>query len=131
MPKRSRWMRWMFLCGILGVVAAFPAMAGGKASPSPAVPDPLLVKVHYGDSLWTIARENCDKNCDVRDAITLIRRANNADLVNLRPGMTLAIPWECLSADRKAILHMQENDANLGSAMVFSSSSGSKPFEDL
>jgi len=125
MPKRPRWLRWMFLCGILGVLAAFPAMAGGKDGPSPATRDPFLVEVHYGDSLWTLAREHCAKNCDVRDAIALIRQANDADPGNLRPGMILKIPWKCLSSDRQRILHMQKKDANLGSAMVSSSGPGS------
>ncbi len=99
MRGRPRWLRWMLLSAALAILAAFPAVAGGRtgdSAESPPAP-PLLVTVRYGDSLWTIAREHGDPARDVREIVYQIRRANGLDSADLRPGMQVQIPAGCLA----------------------------------
>jgi len=96
MPRRPRWCRWILLSGVVGGMAAFPALAGGKGGEAKAPRAPLVVEVEYGESLWTIAREQGDPGQDVRETVWRIRRANGVDAGRLRPGSTITIPAECL-----------------------------------
>jgi len=98
MRGRARWPKWMMLALIVGALAAFPAMAGGRegdASASPP-PPPRVVTVHYGDTLWTIARQHCNPRDDIREVVYEIRQVNHIDSSRLRAGMQIQIPGECL-----------------------------------
>jgi hypothetical protein len=96
MDRRRRWVRWMVVSLVVGVVAAFPALAGSRERDPEGGRPPLLVEVEYGDSLWTIAREHGDPNRDVREVVYFIRKANDVTAGRLQPGDVLAIPAECL-----------------------------------
>lgn len=88
--------RWWLMLIVLGAaLAALPA-AGTTVRRPQASPPPLLVKVHSGDTLWTIAREHGDPERDVREIIWHIRRANDVEPGRLQPGSSLAIPVGCL-----------------------------------
>ncbi len=95
MIGRPRWVRWTPLGATVAILAALPAF-GGRETQQPDRAPPLAVRVEYGDSLWTIAREYGDPNRDVREVVAEIRRTNGADPGNLRPGSTIVIPAECL-----------------------------------
>jgi nucleoid-associated protein YgaU len=97
MLRKRRWLRWLLLAAILGTSAALPAF-GGREGDAPETPPPLLLRVEYGDSLWTIAREYGDPKRDVREVVAAIRRANGVDPGRLQPGATIAIPREFLSS---------------------------------
>lgn len=77
------------------MLGCLTAAAGRDLSPRPEQP-PLLVKVRYGDSLWTIARTHGDPKRDVRAVVAEIGRANEVDPARLQPGTVLLIPRECL-----------------------------------
>lgn len=98
MRGQKRWPRWIVLALMVGALAAFPAMAGGREgdSAAPSPPPSRVVTVHYGDTLWTIARRYCDPRNDVREVVYRIRRANDIDSSELRAGMQIHIPAECL-----------------------------------
>lgn len=96
MARRRRWVRWMVVSLVVGVCAAFPALAGSKQSKALETRPPLLVEVEYGDSLWTIAKQHGDPTRDVREIVYFIRKTNNVTAVNLQPGDRLAIPADCL-----------------------------------
>lgn len=91
MRRRPRWARWALLATVGGTLGALPAFGGWESERVEPRP-PLLVKVQYGDSLWTIAREHGDPRRDVREVVAAIRRANGVDPGRLRPGSTLIIP---------------------------------------
>ena len=96
MLRRPRWCRWIVLSGVVGALGAFPALAGGRGA-VPEVPRPgLVVKVEYGESLWTIARDHGNPSQDVRETVWRIRRANGVEAGSLRPGSNITIPAECL-----------------------------------
>ncbi len=96
MGRCRRWVRWMVVSLVVGVVAAFPALAGSRQSNPEGARPPLLIEVEYGDSLWTIAREHGDPNRDVREIVYFIRKANDVTAADLQPGDVLAIPAKCL-----------------------------------
>ena len=96
MPRRPRWCRWIALSGVVGGMAAFPALAGGRGADSEAPRPPLVVKVVYGESLWTIARKHGNPSQDVRETVWRIRRANGVEAGRLRPGSKITIPADCL-----------------------------------
>ncbi len=96
MDRRQRWVRWMVVSLVVGVFAAFPALAGSRQQDLEGARPPLLVEVAYGDSLWTIAREHGDPNRDVREIVYFIRKTNNVTAAKLQPGDVLAIPAHCL-----------------------------------
>jgi Tfp pilus assembly protein FimV len=66
----------------------------------PLVAPPLAVRVKYGDSLWTIARQYGDPNRDVREVVDAISKENGVEPGRLQPGETLRIPAEYLAAGR-------------------------------
>ena len=94
-----RWRRWVLL-GALAVTLGALSAAGGRELGTRGERPALLVRVSYGDSLWTIAREHGNPSRDVREVVAEIRRMNGVDPGKLRPGSVLAIPAECL-ADRR------------------------------
>jgi LysM repeat protein len=55
---------------------------------------PLVVKVGYGDSLWTIAQRCGVPNGDVREIVDAIMVENGVDPGQLQPGEVLRIPAE-------------------------------------
>lgn len=97
MDRRRRWVGWTVVSLVVGVFAAFPALAGSRERDLEGARPPLLLEVQYGDSLWTIAREHGDPNRDVREVVYLIRKANDVSARSLQPGDRIAIPAECLS----------------------------------
>ncbi len=99
MPGTPRWRRWALLAALAATLGALSA-AGGRELGTPEERPALLVKVSYGDSLWTIAREHGDPRRDVREMVAEIRRANGVDPGKLRPGSALVIPAECLADSR-------------------------------
>ncbi|HHV71075.1 MAG TPA: LysM peptidoglycan-binding domain-containing protein [Clostridia bacterium] len=50
------------------------------------------VIVKSGDSLWIIAKKYCPQDQDIRKSIWEIRRINNLDDANIKPGQVLKIP---------------------------------------
>lgn len=98
MLGRPRWGR-LALVAVLAVTPGVLFASGGReARPLPPAP-PLLVRVEYGDSLWTIAREHGDPRRDVRAVVAEIRRVNGLDPARLRPGSLVAIPAEFAAGD--------------------------------
>ena len=91
-----RWRRWALLAALAATLGALSA-AGGRELGKPEERPALLVRVSYGDSLWTIAREHGDPSRDVREVVAEIRRVNGVDPGKLRPGSVLVIPAECLA----------------------------------
>jgi Tfp pilus assembly protein FimV len=78
----------------LAIAAALPAFGVREEAEEFPPSPPLLVRVEYGDSLWTIAREHGDPSRDVRETVAAIRHANGVDPGRLRPGAMLLIPLE-------------------------------------
>lgn len=99
MLGRPRWRRWALLAALAVTLGALSA-AGGRELGRPEERPALLVRVSYGDSLWTIAREHGDPNQDVRAVAAEMRRVNGVDPGKLRPGSVLVIPAECLADSR-------------------------------
>ena len=52
------------------------------------------VQVYSGDTIWSIAKENNHKNKDIRQYIYEIRKINNLNSINIKPGDTIKIPIE-------------------------------------
>ena len=98
MPGRPRWGRWALVAALVATPGVLSAAGGREARPVEPRP-PLLVRVEYGDSLWTIAREYGDPRRDVRAVVAEIRRMNGVDPARLRPGGLLVIPAEFLKGD--------------------------------
>jgi LysM repeat protein len=51
-----------------------------------------LVSVEYGDTLWGIAEENCNRDQDIRELIFKIREINNLKSSDIYLGSRLRIP---------------------------------------
>ena len=84
MTKRCGWTKWL-IAGVLALMLGSLPVAARPERES-AVP-PLVVRVQYGDSLWTLAR---------RAVVAEITRVNSVDPGELRPGMEITIPAKCL-----------------------------------
>jgi len=95
MLGRPRWGRWVLLVALAATPGALFA-AGGRDTARVETKPPLVVRVEYGDSLWTIARRYGDPERDVREVVAAIRRANGVDPARLRPGSRLVVPPNCL-----------------------------------
>lgn len=48
--------------------------------------------VKRGDTLWSIARDNCSEYKDIRKAVYEIRKLNNFMSANITPGQRIIIP---------------------------------------
>jgi len=95
--RRPRWSRWAFLAGagvVLGAVVVAARPAHKAAQP------PLVVQVHRGDTLWTLAKSHSDPGRDVRDTVAELMRANHVLPGELQPGDKLLIPSCCLPRER-------------------------------
>lgn len=51
-----------------------------------------LILVRPGDNLWNIAQKHYPKNQDLRKSVWEIRKINNLDSANIKPGQVLKIP---------------------------------------
>lgn len=52
------------------------------------------VTVQEGDTLWSIAKENCKNYRDIRKAIYSIKKLNNIDSGSINPGQKIKLPSE-------------------------------------
>jgi len=93
MTKRCGWTKWL-IAGVLALMLGSLPVAARPERES-TVP-PLVVRVQYGDSLWTLARQYGDPHRDVRAVVAEITRVNSVDPGELRPGMEITIPAKCL-----------------------------------
>jgi len=96
MIRRPRWSHWALLAGVTTAMVSGPGAARTRAAARP----PLVVKVEYGDSLWTIARRCGDPNGDVREIVDAIMTENGVDPGQIQPGEVLRIPAEYALASR-------------------------------
>ena len=55
-------------------------------------PSSLVVRVEYGDCLWTVAQRYGDPHRDIRAVITEIIEANALPSPQVQPGQELVIP---------------------------------------
>jgi len=89
MTRRPRWSHWALLGGVAMAMMSVPVAARTThEGERPA----LVLKVEYGDSLWTLAQRYGDPNQDVRDVVTAMTKANDVSPGEIQPGDTLRIP---------------------------------------
>ena len=93
MVRRLRWTRVIGLGLAMGAAGAWPVAARTERT---APPPPLRVRVQYGDSVWTLAKQYGDSRRDVRAVVAEILRANQVEAAALQPGQELVIPADCL-----------------------------------
>ncbi len=81
------------------LLAAWPVAARTARERTPETPPPLAVRVQYGDSLWTLAKQYGDPHRDVRALVAEMIRVNATQPGQLQPGQDLIIPANCLPTD--------------------------------
>jgi hypothetical protein len=91
-PRRRRWQRdpRVVVAGLATAVAGF-VLLGSNVYGALNVGQPLHVRVHAGDSLWTIAAAHY-QNGDVRDHIDQIIGLNHLAGSSITPGEDLLLP---------------------------------------
>jgi LysM domain len=91
-PRRRRWQRdpRVVTAGAAVAIAGFMVL-GGNVYGALNVGQPLSVKVHAGDSLWTIAASHYQSG-DVRDHIDQIMSLNHLAGSAITPGEDLLLP---------------------------------------
>jgi hypothetical protein len=91
-PRRRRCQRdpRVVAAGLAAAVAGFVVL-GGNVYGALNVGQPLHVKVHAGDSLWTIAATHYQSG-DVRDHIDQIITLNHLAGSSITPGEDLFLP---------------------------------------
>ena len=83
-------MRRLWIAGVLvavSFVAGTHAVSAGQAHPRPA----LVLKVHAGDTLWSIA-EKLSPNGDPREIVDRLMKVNHLGSPTIVPGQTLSFP---------------------------------------
>ena len=91
-PRRRRWQRdpRVVAAGV-ATAAASLLFLGGNVYGGFSVGQPLHVKVHAGDTLWTIAANHYSSG-DVRDHIDQIIGLNHLAGSSINPGEDLLLP---------------------------------------
>ncbi len=64
-------------------------LAKGATKRVPAV---KIITVEKGDTLWSIVKNNCTDNIDIRKAIYDIKKLNYMESSNIMPGQKIKIP---------------------------------------
>jgi nucleoid-associated protein YgaU len=93
--RQRRWARRAAGAGVMVLLAAYPVSAWTDRNATQAAP-PRVVRVAYGDSVWTLARRYGDPHQDVRALVMRITEANGTLPGSLQPGQKLIIPADCL-----------------------------------
>ena len=84
-------MKKLFIISI--VIAALIGMkVGYQLATPPVVYDNIVVTVHSGDTLWSLAGEFATSKEDIREVVHRICETNNLNSKNVYPGQTLTIP---------------------------------------
>jgi len=94
--RRPRWSHWALLAGVATAMVSVPVAARTREAERP----PLVVKVEYGDSLWTMAKRCGDPDRDVREVVNAMMVENGVDPGHLQPGERLRIPAEYAAGSR-------------------------------
>jgi len=89
MGVRRRGRGWVVMGGLALAAATLPVAARPEDERPPA---PVQVKVAFGDTVWSLARQHGDPHRDVRDVVTMMLRVNQVSPGDLQPGQVLAIP---------------------------------------
>lgn len=91
-PTKTPWV--LLLCALLaGSLFFSPPPTPTPAAQTASAPQEIVITIHAGDTLWSIASRYASDTEDVRDVITKIRTANNLTKNdNLQTGDSLKIP---------------------------------------
>lgn len=89
LKNRARFFTFLFTVSLIVFIIVYTASVSGYAQPSYQT-----VTVRSGDSLWSIAREHCDKSRDIRKYIYNLKKINNMDSSLLIMDTNLLIPVE-------------------------------------
>lgn len=84
-------MKKLFIISIV-IAALFGIKIGYQLATPPVVYDNIVVVVHSGDTLWSLAGEFATSKEDIREVIHRICEANNLNGKHVYPGQTITIP---------------------------------------
>lgn len=84
--RRTTFAALILVLGLLWPLAAYVGASSG------ARPEPVLVTVRAGDTLWDLAQRYGAPGRDLRETIFEIKRANGLRTSMLHPGQVLVIP---------------------------------------
>lgn len=87
--RRRRFFSSIFLLIIIGLTFTSVNSSIARGSESPHY---IQVTVQTGDTIWKIAKNNANKERDIRDLVYEIREINNLSTANLKPGQIVKIP---------------------------------------
>lgn len=89
LKKRMRFFGFLFFVFLITFIAVYTASVSGYTEP---VYQTLTVK--SGDTLWSIAQQHKDDDCDIREYIYNVKKINNMDSSTLIADTSILIPAE-------------------------------------
>lgn len=86
--------RFAAFCTALALVlgGTVYAVSTGASKAKASDNEYILVYVGEGDTLWSIAKENCGECADIRSAVSQIKSANGMLSSTIHPGDALYVP---------------------------------------
>ncbi|MCT4585682.1 MAG: LysM peptidoglycan-binding domain-containing protein [Peptostreptococcaceae bacterium] len=103
-------MKNVFYISIVLFLFTFSSAATNLNSLKPV--DHIDIRVCAGDNLWSISKEYCNNNVDLREFIYNVKKINNLQNSNINVGQILKIPIYKIEKDDKNFFKIESQVLN-------------------